>query len=571
MATGKYILFLNPDTIVPEDCFIKCISFLEQHSNAGAIGVKMIDGSGKFLKESKRAFPSPLTSLYKLFGFSRLFPRSKTFSRYHLGHLDENKINEIDVLAGAFMMIKKEVLDKVGSFDEIFFMYGEDVDLSYRIQKAGYKNYYFPETQILHFKGESTRKGSMNYVRMFYNAMRLFVRKHYTGTRAGFFNFLIYTAIWIRAGFSAIGHFIRRIGLPLMDAGLILLSFITMKWIWVKWVRPETEFEQRLLLIAFPVYTLLFLLTAYYAGLYDRWFRRKELISSMLIATIILLAGYALLPEHLRFSRGILLFGSLLAFVFISLFRWILIQTGVLQNQKEKDEGGTTMIVATENEYITVTDLIKQAGLKEKILGRVSVNAEDSGTTGSLSDLLSLSNSIPFRELIFCQGKISFSAIINTLPQLPKGVIAMLHASGSQSIVGSDSKDSSGESVSKENGFKLSNPYQLRLKRLIDIVVSLAGLLTFPLQLFIVKKPISFFSNCFAVLGASKTWIGYATPEKNLPPLRPGIIGCNGTKLLTPSSFSIESLKMIDYWYARDYEPSSDLKIIWKMYRQLGV
>lgn len=131
MATGKYILFLNPDTIVPEDCFIKCISFLEQHSNAGAIGVKMIDGSGKFLKESKRAFPSPLTSLYKLFGFSRLFPRSKTFSRYHLGHLDENKINEIDVLAGAFMMIKKEVLDKVGSFDEIFFMYGEDVDLSY--------------------------------------------------------------------------------------------------------------------------------------------------------------------------------------------------------------------------------------------------------------------------------------------------------------------------------------------------------------------------------------------------------------------------------------------------------
>ncbi|MCC6307731.1 MAG: glycosyltransferase [Chitinophagaceae bacterium] len=570
IATGAYVLFLNPDTVVPEDCFQKCISFFELQPLAGAVGVKMLDGSGKFLKESKRAFPSPFTSLYKLFGLSKLFPRSKSFSRYHLGHLDENQINEIDVLAGAFMMIKKEVLDKVGSFDETFFMYGEDVDLSYRIQKAGYKNFYFPETQILHFKGESTRKGSMNYVRMFYNAMRLFVRKHYTGTRAGFFNFLIYTAIWIRAGLSAIGHFISRIGLPLLDAALILLSFLIMKWVWGTWIRPETEFEERLVRIAFPAYTLFFLLTAYYAGLYDRWYKRKELINSMLVATIILLAGYALLPEHLRFSRGILLFGSMLAFVFISLFRWILISTGVLQRQKEKEEGGTTMIAATAAEYGVVTELIKQAGLKEKILGRIAVTDDDKNATGSLSNLISLSGSIPFKELIFCQGKMSFSTIINTLPQLPVGITAMFHASGSQSIVGSDSKDSSGESVSNENGFNLSSPYNQRLKRLIDIVVSIAGLLTFPLHLFIVKKPISFFSNCFSVLAASKTWVGYATDEKHLPRLRQGILGCNGTKLLTPSSFPVESLKMVDYWYARDYEPSGDIKIIWKMYRHLG-
>ena len=139
-AKGEYILFLNPDTIVPEDCFNLCISFFQSHPKAGALGVKMLDGSGKFLKESKRAFPSPLTSLYKLFGLAKLFPRSRTFARYHLGHLDENKSNEVDVLAGAFMMIRKEVLDKVGSFDETFFMYGEDIDLSYRIQQAGYKN-----------------------------------------------------------------------------------------------------------------------------------------------------------------------------------------------------------------------------------------------------------------------------------------------------------------------------------------------------------------------------------------------------------------------------------------------
>ncbi len=174
MSCGKYVLFLNPDTIVPEDCFQKCISFFEANTDAGALGIKMLDGSGKFLKESKRSFPSPVTSLYKLFGLSTLFPRSTIFSKYHLGHLNENENHEVDVLAGAFMMIRKDVLEKTGSFDETFFMYGEDVDLSYRIQKAGYKNYYFAGSCIVHFKGESTKKGTMNYVRMFYNAMSIF-------------------------------------------------------------------------------------------------------------------------------------------------------------------------------------------------------------------------------------------------------------------------------------------------------------------------------------------------------------------------------------------------------------
>ncbi len=210
-ATGRYILFLNPDTIVAEDCFTKCISFFESGESTGAIGVRMIDGSGEFLKESKRAFPSPLTSLYKLSGLTAVFPRSKTFARYYLGNLNEYTNHEVDVLAGAFIMTLKKVLDKTGAFDESFFMYGEDVDLSYRIQQAGYTNFYFSDTTIIHFKGESTKKGSLNYVKMFYNAMSLFVKKHYTGSKAGIFNFFIHTGIWMRASVSGIGRLIKRI------------------------------------------------------------------------------------------------------------------------------------------------------------------------------------------------------------------------------------------------------------------------------------------------------------------------------------------------------------------------
>ena len=140
-ATGGHILFLNPDTIVPEDCFEKCLEFFKANPLAGALGVHMIDGSGKFLQESKRAFPSPLTSFYKLTGFTGLFPQSKIFAKYYLGHLSEKENHEVDVLAGAFMMLPRGVINKTGSFDEQFFMYGEDVDLSYRVQQAGFKNF----------------------------------------------------------------------------------------------------------------------------------------------------------------------------------------------------------------------------------------------------------------------------------------------------------------------------------------------------------------------------------------------------------------------------------------------
>ncbi|MDE3145647.1 MAG: glycosyltransferase family 2 protein [Bacteroidota bacterium] len=197
-AKGKFILFLNPDTIVAEDCFTHCITFLENTENAGAAGVRMIDGSGNFLPESKRSFPSPLSSFYKLIGLASLFPSSKIFNRYALGNLDQHQMQEIDVLAGAFMMIKKEVLEKVKGFDESFFMYGEDIDLSYRIQQAGYSIYYLGETTIIHFKGESVKKQNINYVRMFYNAMNVFVGKHYNRIASFIFSVFIKAAIGIR-------------------------------------------------------------------------------------------------------------------------------------------------------------------------------------------------------------------------------------------------------------------------------------------------------------------------------------------------------------------------------------
>ena len=183
-ARGSVILFLNPDTIVPEDCFEKCLAFINSNDDCGALGVRMIDGAGSFLKESKRSIPTPMASFFKMAGLAKLFPSSAFFSKYYAGHLPEQETNIVDVLAGAFLMIRKKVLDKTGGFDEAFFMYAEDIDLSYRVQKEGYKNYFFTGTTIIHFKGESTQRESKSYITRFYGAMQLFVAKHYRDKKA---------------------------------------------------------------------------------------------------------------------------------------------------------------------------------------------------------------------------------------------------------------------------------------------------------------------------------------------------------------------------------------------------
>ncbi len=193
LCSGEFILFLNPDTILAEDSLGICISFFRSSAGAGAIGTKMIDGSGRFLKESKRGFPSPAASFFKMTGFAALFPQSKWFAAYYMGHLDKTKPHPVDILSGAFMMVRKKVLDLTGGFDEQFFMYAEDIDLSYRILQAGYQNYYLPQTTIIHFKGESTRK-DIYYVKIFYHAMELFIKKHFRGKRSD------YQLMFVRAG-----------------------------------------------------------------------------------------------------------------------------------------------------------------------------------------------------------------------------------------------------------------------------------------------------------------------------------------------------------------------------------
>ena len=569
-ATGEHILFLNPDTIVGEDCFQKCISFIKEHPDTGALGIHMIDGAGNFLKESKRSFPSPLTSLYKLSGLVRLFPRSKLFARYHLGNLNELENHEVDVLAGAFMMIPRSIIQNVGTFDEEFFMYGEDVDLSFRIQKAGFKNYYFAGSSIIHFKGESTRKGSVNYVRLFYKAMITFVGKHYGGTKAGFFKILIQGAILFRALVSAIASFIRWIGMPVFDAGIILMSFWMMKSFWNNYIKRDVNYSHNLLNIAFPVFTLIFLATSYYSGLYDNGYKQSRLNQSTVTTLLILLSGYALLPESLRFSRAILVFGTLLSFVIITLLRWLMIRWRVIESADEDDEHRQTIIVGTEQEFAAAHQLMLRAGMEERVLGRVEVNGTgERNSIGNLNQLNYLLKMYPIREVVLCEGKLSFCTLIETLKHLPPKTRVKFHAHFSKSIIGSDSKDVTGKTVSANPSLNLAKPINIRNKRFIGILISILFLVTFPIHLIVQKKRGRFFANVFDVLFLKKEWVGYAAPGLGLPTLNPGVLTTTGV----PSSLNslpLQSLESSDNWYASDYEVVQDIKIVWMGYKYLS-
>lgn len=210
-ASGRYVLLLNPDTIVKENTFRSCISFMDSHPDAGATGVRMINGKGKFLPESKRALPTPGTAFFKMSGLSYLFPKSRLFNRYNLGHLDSMQISKADVISGAFMFLRAEAVAKTGLLDEEFFMYGEDIDYSYRLLKAGYNNYYFPDAEIIHFKGESTKKENIKAVVNFYKAMAIYVRKHYTSGNMKVSALFIQIAIFLGGTLSMLKNLIRNL------------------------------------------------------------------------------------------------------------------------------------------------------------------------------------------------------------------------------------------------------------------------------------------------------------------------------------------------------------------------
>ncbi len=320
-SDSEHILFLNPDTVLPEDNLTEALAVMDADTGIGSMGCRMIDGAGEFLPESKRGMPTPMIALYRLIGLSKLWPKHASYGRYYWGHLPEDENGDVDVHCGAWMWVRKEILDKLGGFDESFFMYGEDIDLSYRIQRDGWRNHYLGRQPIIHYKGESTKHASWNYVKTFYQAMHIFAVKHFSN-KASLFVFTLRMGIIARGALSMMRRFTQVALPPLIDAGLTVASMwlITDYWETNHRYIDGGAYPDMYRQIIIPAYQGIWLAGLWVMGGYRQHSSLRSIFSGWAAGTLLLMGIYALLPEELRFSRALLLLGAA-TFLLVTLLR----------------------------------------------------------------------------------------------------------------------------------------------------------------------------------------------------------------------------------------------------------
>jgi GT2 family glycosyltransferase len=574
ISKGEYVLLLNPDTVVEEDTFRKVVDFMDVHPDAGGLGVKMLDGKGNFLPESKRGLPTPSVAFFKIFGFSKIFPRSKTFGKYHLGFLDKDKTHEVEILSGAFMLMRRSVLDKVGLLDETFFMYGEDIDLSYRIILGGYKNYYYPETRIIHYKGESTKKSSVNYVFVFYRAMVIFANKHFSQNNAKLFSFLINIAIYLRAGVAIAVRFIKSIALPAFDFGMIMSGLYFIKEYYERHFRflEGGSYSAALIGIAFPAYILIWMFTVYLSGGYDKPIRLFRIIRGILVGTGIILIGYSLLPEAYRFSRAIILLGSGWALFAYLVSRLLLHFSGLKSFSLNPDKSKRIAIIGTTGEFERVAGLLKQTNINSSLLGYVSADDNESNHKdhlGNISQIKEVIEIYKINEVIFCSRDISSQEIIGYMHTLISADVDFKIAPPeSLSIIGSNSIDTAGDLYIIDVN-SISKPKNKRNKRLIDILLCLALLVLSPYLILIQDNKKSFFRNIFQVLLGKKSWVGYGQESHDhLPKIRSSVV--SPADAIKGIHINDDTRNRLNLAYSKDYKVENDLNIVWKSLSKLG-
>jgi GT2 family glycosyltransferase len=557
-AQGDYVLLLNPDTVVGEDVFRKVVDFMDAHPKAGGLGVKMIDGTGHFLPESKRGLPTPQVAFFKIIGLTRLFPKSSLFGRYHLGHLPENKAARIEILSGACMFLRKRTLDEVGLLDESFFMYGEDIDLSYRITLGGYENWYFPDARIIHYKGESTKKSSVNYVFVFYNAMAIFAKKHFTARSAGIFPLLINGSIYLSAAAALVTRFVERTFLLLLDLLLVFGTLALAPVVPQRWpIIQEVGID---LMIGGLVvgWSALF-------GGYDRPLRPFAPVVAMLAPSIVLVAlAWSGALEREVVNDVIIMVGAwaLAATAMRAiLFRLRIKGMGIRRKERER-----ALAIGSGPEAKRALALLWQTHFG---LGR-AVSVEPGTPDADVPALRSRLAQEHIGELVFCARDLAWSAIIRNLELLRRRGTEFKIAQPDGSFIIGPSSIESLQDLFVLPEYSVKDPGARRNRRIMDLGVSLAVMISYPLMAWSFIAPRKALRNAWEVLWARRTWVGYAPPApagNRLPALPNAILPPVPMDMLPPPGAMRDRLNIL---YAKDQHPWQDLRIVFLNWRSLG-
>lgn len=547
---SQLLLLLNPDTIVERDTFVKCVDFMACHPDCGGLCVKMVDGEGRFLKESKRGFPTPEASFYKVSGLIHLFPRSRRIAAYYMGHIGEDETSEVQIMCGAFLMFRHEVYEKIGGLDETYFMYGEDIDYSWKINLAGYKNFYLPETHIIHYKGESTRKGSMNYIYNFYNAMSIFVRKYHSGRGAKVFSWLLQAAIWLRAAMAGMVRIGKRLAVPALDFVLAYSGFVLFKQLWASLGQGDINYyPPQYTLLVIPLYIVILMLCSWLSGGYDRPVRLGRIVRGMGIGVLLLLAFYSLLDEGQRYSRMLLLAGSLWTLTATLLVRLVLSAVGIKGYALRARKRGKTLIVGEEAEASRVGTLCSVIGIPaENLLKDNTMQAH------RMQEIIRIER---VEEVVFCGANMELQRIISLMAELQTtGVAYKIAPAEGDYIIGSGGILSRGD-LYMDDLYTISTGAPHRNKRLFDLGSTLLLLLASPILVWLQRHKRQYITHCLQVLSGRLTWVGYTGRQGVFSPAD-----------LAPDANS-EMRNRLMLRYMRRYKASTDAAILLRHWRNL--
>src|SRR5690606_4276397 len=511
-ASGNYILILNPDTILEEGTFSKMIRFCEDNQNAGAVTSRLILANGQLDSACKRSFPTPGVAIPRMLGLSGLFPKSKLFGKYNLSYLDENQTHKVDAICGAFMFIPKEALNKAGLFDEEYFMYGEDLDLCFRINKSGYDIYYYPGVTTVHLKGASTKKTNISCVNNFYGPMDIFVRKNFTGVPK-------LLSVFIRFGIlfrSSISYLKRAFGFflfPLIDFILVFAGLYVSVYLRFGFF-PVGDY---LFIISIYVITMMVLLLLF--GNYNSQKRLSPVKAFNAILTgFFVNSSITYFFNEYAFSRGVILISTVISIFTLIGWRSLFIMYNFFKSKN---------ILLNKVNLLVVGNKELTQDIEEKLLAKYNIiHFNDISEKRTINDLKETIIINDIHEVVFSDDKFSNQEILSTISSFKNRNVQFKIVPSGKELILSKLQSNIDDISLIEIEYNINNKLNIFLKRIFDFFLSLVLIFTiYPFILIygkILKKPLgrhtSKLLNLPKVLSGKMSFVGvpewYRTREK---------------------------------------------------------
>ena len=574
LAGGKYLLLLNPDTLVREDTFQKMIEFFEGTPSAGMAGCKILNPDGTLQLACRRSFPGPWTSFCKVTGLGSLFPNSRIFARYNLTYLDENQTYEVDAISGSFMMMTKEAYQKVGGLDEQFFMYGEDLDFCYRVQKSGLKVFYVHTTQIIHYKGESTKRSSFDETKVFYDAMHLFVKKHFSSSFL--VEIILRSAIVFRKFFAFLGR--RRLILLslILDFIIFNLSLSAADKLYGSFGHWKgfTKFSYA---VIFTVPALIHMLVAGIMRIY-----RKDSLSVLrnfgaIIVSFFIISSFTFFFKQYAYSRAAVLITYFILFFSLSFWRIIVKLFFKIGRKSEDFTHKRSLIVGTNTYAITIANKLKSKSTDfHLVTGLIGLTSKEIGkfldgfeVVGSIENIRKVIKEKSIDEVIFSADELSYNQMMAIVSACQtENVDFKLIGNNLDFLVGKTSVSMLDDYPLIEIRYNISSPLMKFIKVLFDyclsaivlffiypfiyLAVKLTGNQT-EFRKFILKVP--------NVISGRTSFVGPQTENKNTQ-LFLGKQGLTGFWYIEETE--ITDKEKLDLYYAKNQNIWLDLEILGK-------